>query len=69
MQKTSTAKSLEMRDSGDCHDDDDGDGDDDGDCHDYDGDDDGDVMAYQLRKVVRDALLAKFPRRKFQGCL
>ena len=65
MQKTSTAKSLEMRDSGDCHDDDDGDGDDDGDCH----DDDGDVMFYQLRKVVRDALLAKFPRRKFQGRL
>ena len=56
MQKTSTAKSLEMRDSGDCHDDD-------------DGDDDGDVMAYQLRKIVRDALLAKFPRRKFQGRL
>ena len=63
MQKTSTAKSLEMRDSGDCHDDDDGD--DDGDCH----DDDGDVMAYQVRRVVRDALLAKFPRRKFQGRL
>ena len=65
MQKTSTAKSLEMRDSGDCHDDDDDDDDGDGDCH----DDDGDVMAYQVRRVVRDALLAKFPRRKFQGCL